>query len=221
VLLPELQEATRNLNGQGFTCRVVVVLSGLESDAECVPLIQNLNFECIRRSPTNSFGDAIRSGFHYVASDSDLVVTMDADGSHSPRTISKLLEQANQADVVVASRYVFGGSSANPLHLKLMSRLLNLVFRLLMGIKCSDLSTNFKVYHGNDIMNISLSCENFDVIEELLVKIRRRHKDDFKIVEVPDHFDERKFGKTKRKLGVFIVGYILTLIRLRVGRESN
>ncbi len=221
VLIPELHDAIRNLNEQGFICRVLIVLSRLETEEKCASLIQNAKFEFIRRYPTDSFGDAIRSGFQHVAFDSDFVVTMDADGSHSPHTISKLLEVASHANVVVASRYVAGGTSANPPHLKFMSRLLNLVFRILMGIRCSDISTNFKVYRANDIMNTSLTCDNFDVIEELLVKIRRLHRDDFRIVEVPDHFDTRKFGKTKRKLGVFIAGYVLTLIRLRFGREPK
>ena len=60
-------------------------------------------------------------------------------------TIPRLLEHADGNDVVVASRYVPGGQTDNGVVLRVMSRSLNACFRLVLGIPCHDVSTNFKL----------------------------------------------------------------------------
>ena len=77
-------------------------------------------------------------------------------------------------------------------------------------------STNFKIYKSDLIRDIKLSCKNFDVVEELLLKVKVKSGPNFTFVEIPDHFQQRKFGKSKRQLTVFIVSYIATLVKLRV-----
>ncbi len=97
-----------------------------------------------------------------------------------------------------------------------MSRLLNVVYALVLGIQCRDISTNFKLYYREDIFGLPLRCRNFDVIEEILVHISAKYGSSLVITEVPDHFHDRKYGVTKRRLGPFTLSYILTLIRLRL-----
>ena len=98
-----------------------------------------------------------------------------------------------------------------------MSRLLNLGYSLVLGLKIKDVSTNFKLYRSSALLVDELQCENFDIVEEILARALRAKKG-LKVVEVPDHFFERKAGESKRKLGPFIASYLLTLYRLRRGK---
>ena len=141
---------------------------------------------------------------------------MDADGSHDPATIPRLLARADDADVIIASRYVDGGRSDNGAVLRGMSRSLNLAYSVVLGLKCRDLSTNFKLFHYADIRDVSLTCSNFDVVEELLFRVRQAKGPSLRILEIPDYFHERDEGETKRQLGPFVASYLLTLVRLRV-----
>lgn len=166
------------------------------------------------RGPTDTFGDAIRSGIAAIDRRSEFVIVMDADGSHAPTSIARLVAEAQGAHVVVASRYVDGGTTDNSAALRFMSRALNLAYRLVLGIKCKDVSTNFKLYRAEDLRRVTLTMTNFDVVEELMYRLKVLHGKDFVIKEIPDRFFERKYGVTKRRLGPFIVSYVKTLAYL-------
>lgn len=212
-LVPEIRGALDSLHLSGF--EVVVVLPSHAGDDEKQE-IEGLGARVVTREPTDSFGDALRTGFASVSPEADLVVTMDADGSHDPSSLPGLISaMEDSTDVVIASRYTAGGQTDNPFLLKLMSRALNRAYGLILGIDCSDISTNFKVYRREDLQQLSLSCVDFDVVEEILFRIQQLHGTDFEVVEVPDHFYERQHGVTKRRLGPFTVSYLLTLVRLR------
>jgi hypothetical protein len=62
---------------------------------------------------------------------------------------------------------------------------------------------------------MELESLNFDIVEEILAKAAFSDQA-LTIVEIPDHFHERKYGESRRQLGPFVVAYLLTLIRLRV-----
>ena len=211
-LLPAL---AAELNRSGWTAHeILIVLPSAAGDAE-VAEVAGLGGTPIRREPTDRFGDAIRSGLAHVAGCAEWVVVMDADGSHSPHTVPRLLGQDPAADVVVASRYVAGGTTDNPLHLRAMSRGLNLTYSLILGLKCRDVSTSFKRYRARDMTKLQLTCENFDIVEEIFLRVKMLHGHEFSVLEVPDHFSERRYGQTKRSLGPFIASYLATLVRLR------
>lgn len=211
-LLPRVHQALRDADA--VPSEVVVVLPGFADNAE-VDLITGLGGRVVIREPSDSFGDAIRSGLAAVSQDSRYVVVMDADGSHSPETITRLLRAPTDVDVVVASRYVAGGSTENSFILRVMSRALNLAYGLVLGIKCRDISTNFKRYRADDVTSAALLGRDFDVVEELFLRVKLRHGSAFRILEIPDHFAERKAGSTKRQLGPFIFSYLTSLARLR------
>jgi dolichol-phosphate mannosyltransferase len=211
-LLPEISMAVDELLYGPL--EVIVVVPDFASDDE-IEEIRELGGRPIRRSPSNSFGDALRCGFAAVNERSAFTVVMDADGSHSPSTIPRLLIVSPGIDVVVASRYTHGGTSDNSLPLRLMSRSLNLAFRWVLDIRCRDVSTNFKRFRTQDVLGVSLVGSDFDVVEELLFRVKHLHGHDFSLVEVPDHFSERRYGTTKRRLGPYVASYLTTLVRLR------
>lgn len=148
------------------------------------------------------------------------VVFMDADGSHGPEFIEKLWQERNNADLVIASRYMPGGKTENPAILVWMSLVVNVMFRLVLGLKCADVSNSFRLYKGDDLRALSLECENFDIVEEILVKLCCANEN-YRVKEIPFVFEKRKAGKTKRNLVVFAMSYIGTLIRLaRLKRQA-
>jgi dolichol-phosphate mannosyltransferase len=217
-LLPKLAITLSTVHG--LSSEFLVVVPSFTTGADLDEL-RALGAHPVIRGPSNSFGDAIRSGFTAADKSSDLVVVMDADGSHDPETIPRLLAEASSADVVVASRYTAGGSTDNSAALRWMSHGLNLAYRVILGISCKDVSTNFKLYKRDDLAKITLTSNDFDVVEELLFRLKMLHGKNLVIKEIPDRFFERKFGVTKRRLGPFVVSYLKTLIYLSwLGRQK-
>ena len=211
VLLPEISTAINSLPHNPK--EILVVLASFATISE-VNEITNLGAKTVIRSPTNSFGDAIRTGFANASAFSEYIITIDADGSHSPATIPKLLAVAPGAHLVTGSRYMKGGSTDVKLSLRIMSRLLNFAFGFVFGLESKDLSGNFKLYKKSSLSNFTLDGKNFDVLQELIFKMKVHHGSRFVVKEVPYHFSERNTGKSKRKLLSFIVSYLKTLLKL-------
>lgn len=219
VLLPKLRHVQHVVLSSGIVLDVLVVVSNHEFETKSCQVIDEYGFRYIRRIPTNSFGDALRTGFASIDSTVDYVVTMDADGSHDPESILQMIPLIGNAGVVVASRYVEGGSTANPWILRVMSRVLNFIFQRVTGISCRDISTNFKMYHARDLQGLELRSRDFDIIEEILIRIRRNSAGQLRVIEVPVHFAPRLHGETKRQLTPFIASYIITIFRYRFERK--
>lgn len=169
----------------------------------------------INRSGGDNFGDAVRTGIQKAQG--RYVVFMDADGSHTPEFIPNLYRYKDEYDVVIASRYVSGGYTENSRPLVLMSTVLNLTYRLVLGLNCKDISNSFKLYRAEQLKSLTLRCNNFDIVEEILFKLSRKYK--ARIKEVPAVFRKRMFGDTKRNLVTFMFTYFYTLCKLRLARE--
>jgi dolichol-phosphate mannosyltransferase len=147
------------------------------------------------------------------------ILCMDSDGSHPPSFVKEMWAARNRADLVIASRYVKGGGTENPAVLIFLSYLVNLTFRMILGIRCMDLSNSFRLYQGGALRSLTLECRNFDIIEEILLKLSLRDAD-FSILELPFTFQTRKEGRTKRDLVAFMFSYMGTLRRLHRLRKS-
>lgn len=166
----------------------------------------------ISRRGGNYFGCAVRTGIEEASG--RYVIFMDADGSHPPEFISELFCFADSYEVVIASRYIDKGNTENSFALILMSRIVNWTFSIVLNLPCKDVSNSFKVYRVEQLKSLNLTCNNFDIVEEILFKLRREHPA-IKFKEVPFVFKKRMFGKTKRNLLVFILAYIFTILKLR------
>lgn len=208
LLLPRLRAV---LDGIGDDCEVVVVDTTTPLDATRSACESN-GVRYVNRSPGNTFGDAVRTGIREARG--EWIVFMDADGSHSPEFLPQLLEHVPSYDVVIASRYVDGGFTENSRILVLMSRVLNVSYSLILNLSCRDVSNSFKAYRGDSLRALTLRCQNFDIVEEILYKLVRRNPDT-RIKEVPFSFKKRMFGETKRNLFAFMLTYLFTIVRLR------
>jgi dolichol-phosphate mannosyltransferase len=188
----------------------IIVIDGFVCDKNTYLECKKNKVNYCQRYNNNSYGEAVRAGI--ARSKADYIVIMDADLSHSPKFINKMYKKKNY-DVVIASRYVDGGSTENPYHLILMSRLLNYVYSKILSLKIKDISNSFRLYNAKKLKNIEINCNNFDLVEEILYELVKKFKK-IKIIELPYLFKRRKFGLSKRTL-IFSIAYLLTLIRLR------
>lgn len=209
LLLPRIRVAFEALPA---TTEVIVVDTVVPMDATGSVCLDN-DAQYVNRHPANSFGDAVRTGIRQARG--EWIIFMDADGSHAPEFIPKLIEEINTNDVVIASRYVEGGVTENDKILVLMSRILNLSYSLFLNLKCKDVSNSFKIYRAELLKNLELKCQNFDIVEEILYKIARQNPG-VRIKEIPFTFKKRMFGKTKRNLLAFMGTYLFTIIKLRL-----
>ncbi len=207
MLLPLLRQSAASL---GATWEILVI--DTQQPRDHTPEVCRKNeVRCVPREQGPLYGHAIRTALREARG--QWVIFMDADGSHNPAFLPSLWEHRQNADLVIASRFIQGGKTENPAVLIFMSLMVNVAFRLALGLKCCDVSNSFRLYRGDDLRALQLKCDHFDIIEEILVKLVMA-RPSYRIKEVPFVFEKRKAGKTKRNLLLFALGYAATLVRL-------
>jgi dolichol-phosphate mannosyltransferase len=219
ILIPSYDEA---LNLKVILPRLKTCVSGLTRDYEVLVLdsqagCKSTQYLCeineikyIRREGGDSYGAAIRTGLR--ESGGKYILIMDADGSHDIASISVMWKARNMGQIVVASRYIEGGRTDNPKQLIYLSRLVNTIFRVTLGINCRDVSNSFRLYPGEILRTMKLASNNFDIIQEILIIASFMHA--MKILEIPTRFKRREYGLSKRNLLVFAISYGITLTKL-------
>lgn len=208
ILLPRLKAVLSSLAIQSEIIVVDTMISMDNTRSVC----EAFGARYVNRRGGNNYGDAVRTGIDEAAGRH--IMFMDGDGSHTPEFVQELVQYMDDHDVVVASRYVSGGSTDNPQSLIIMSRIINIMYSVVLGLNCKDVSNSFKVYRAAPLKAMRLTCQNFDIIEEILYKLKRQNRQ-LRIKEVPFTFKKRMFGNTKRNLLLFMFTYALTLIKLR------
>ncbi len=171
----------------------------------------------LQRSGKLGYGSAYADGFRAALDlDADYIVQMDADFSHNPRDIPRLLEAAEGVDVVIGSRYVEGGSIQGwPLRRRIVSRVANLVARLLLGLPIRDCTMGFKCFRRSTLESINFAdvrskgfCSGYEI--NYLC-----HRSGKVFREVPIGFVDRQAGKSKLKRRM-ILETLFVLLRLRL-----
>ncbi len=166
----------------------------------------------------DGYGAALRGGF--ARAGGEFIITMDSDLSHEPEFIESLWRARDRADIIIASRYVKGGHADMSLWRAFLSRILNIVFTRILRIPVRDISSGFRLYRRAAIQAIPILANDFDVLEEILIRL---HVEGHKVEEVPFHYRPRKEGKSNAKLFRFAIAYLKTLCamaRLRYGKKK-
>jgi dolichol-phosphate mannosyltransferase len=158
----------------------------------------------LHRPGKQGLGAAYLAGFAWAAERQyDAVVEMDADGSHAPEELPRLLDAVRDADVVLGSRWVPGGKVVNwPFHRLLLSRGGNLYVRLALGMPLRDATGGYRVYRLPvlDKMDVeSVASQGYCFQVDLAW---RAHRNGFRVVEVPITFAERERGASKMSSGI-------------------
>lgn len=216
TLLPQIKE---NLDKEENLEYEILVVDSMEKTDNTKEVCEENNVKYFNRENGNNYGDAIRTGI--AKAQNDYLLIMDADGSHSPKELSKLIKDCEDYDLTIGSRYIKNGKTENNFILIFMSWMVNIAYRLCLKIKVKDISNSLRIYKAKDIKSIKLESDNFDIVEEILIKLCLTNKE-YKIREVPITFEKRKQGKSKRKLVKFIFSYIKTMKRLiKIRKEVN
>jgi dolichol-phosphate mannosyltransferase len=146
----------------------------------------------------------------------EYVLTMDADMSHPAEFIRHLWEARDNADIVIASRYVPGGRADQPAFRLLLSRVLNAFFAKGLSIPVKDLSSGFRLYRRRLFERIDFQFLNFVLLIEILLRAFARGS---RIEEVPFHYQPRIHGGSHARIFQFGLDY-LRLFR-RIWRIRN
>lgn len=207
-LIPRLNVVLLQIK-QPYEILVIDTMSKMDDTEE---ICQKNKCVYVNRENGNGYGDAIRTGIRRASN--KYLVIMDADGSHNPDDIIKFYEVIEKGyDLIIGSRYIAGGNSHNGLILKLMSYILNVTYRIFFNIKAKDVSNSFRMYHTEHLKSLILECNNFDIVEEIIIKLSIAISP-FRLLEVPVFFNQRKYGKSKRDLVKFILTYMTSIRRL-------
>lgn len=162
------------------------------------------------------YGGAMRTAFKYASK--DMFMILDADGSQDIKKISDMYNTfcTYKPDVVIGSRYVVGGQTEDSKISQIMSHILNWFFTRAMGVDVKDVSDSFRIYNTADLKNLYLECDNFDIAEECLFKLKLLKGGKLNVKEVPIKFVKREIGESKRSLLKFIISFSKTLIQFWV-----
>lgn len=148
----------------------------------------------VHKTWNKGVGYAIKEGFRQAKG--DIIVTMDGDLSHLPEDIPKLVNALGSADVALGSRFIEGGRLETDIMRKFITRSFNFLSGLLLGLSLHDMTTGFRAHKKKVLDSISLKSNDFELHIEIPIKA---HKNGFKIVEVPIHYEKRRGGESKLK----------------------
>lgn len=169
----------------------------------------------LHREGKQGLGTAYVAGFRWALERHyPLVLEMDADFSHQPRHLPELLAAAEEADLVLGTRYIPGGGVEGWSALrKLVSRGGNLYARMVLGLPFHDLTGGFKCFRRRVLETIDLDAVRSEGYAFQVELTWRAWNAGFRIVEVPIVFPDRTRGKSKMSTGIVreAMGNILKL----------
>ena len=185
---------------------VVVDDSSPDGTGELVKKLQGIypRLVLLSRPRKAGLGTAITDSFRFILSwpnPPDYLVTMDADHSHDPLDIPRLLRQArNGSDIVIGSRYCGGGKVKGWNFRRIMiSRIANRITAGLVGLPINDFTSGFRCYSRKHVQEVlpKLHSETYEIQIETLRQAKLQNS---KVGEIPIVFENRKKGKSKLTL---------------------
>ena len=183
----------KTLEQLGVSYEILVVDDG--SDDRSADIAQELKAHVLKKAHQGK-GFALRSGFRQAKG--ELVVTLDADGSHQPEEIPLVLRyiRENKADFVIGSR--FFNSEANKTKIPKINRtgnrMFNSLIRYLTGVQISDSQSGFRAIRSSLIKRMKLGSHGYEVESEMLVKALKMGA---RVAETPISFVQRTMGSSK------------------------
>jgi len=160
---------------------------------------RNSRLHVLHREKKMGLGTAYLNGFTWgLQRDFDAFIEMDADFSHHPKYLPRMLELLEQNPVVIGSRYVPGGGTVNwGLGRKLISRGGSIYSRLILGASIRDFTGGFNGWKRDVLGKVDLPTLRSDGYSFQIELKYRAYLRGFKIVEFPIIFEDRKVGKSK------------------------
>lgn len=155
--------------------------------------------EVLHRPAKGGLGPAYQAGFAWgLARGFDALCEMDADGSHDPDDLPRLVKALAGADLVIGSRYVPGGAVADwPVHRRALSLGANRYVQLCTALPVRDATAGFRAYRREVLEAVDLATLKSDGYSFQLELALRTWRRGFRTVELPITFTERRAGASK------------------------
>jgi dolichol-phosphate mannosyltransferase len=180
---------------------------------------QHDHVEVLHRPRKEGLGPAYLAGFAQALADPEveLVLEMDADFSHNPDDVPRLIAAAKDADLVLGSRYVKGGSIGSWGALRrFVSAGGSLYARILLGVPVHDLTGGFKCFHRRVLETLDLAAVDSRGYAFQIETTYRTLRAGFRVVEVPITFVDREHGGSKMSRTIVLEAiWKVPVLRLR------
>ncbi len=161
----------------------------------------------LHRTGPRGLGLAYTEGFRRALADgAEVIIQMDCDFSHNPADVPRLLARISDCDLVIGSRYIPGGGTAEDwgVERKLLSAWANFYARTILGLRIRDVTGGFRAWKRETLEGIDLSrvrSQGYIFQVEMAYICERMG---YRILEVPIRFEERRKGHSKMSLRVQI-----------------
>ena len=172
----------------------------------------------VSREEKTGLGPAYREGFAKALElGADIIVQMDADFSHKPEVVPRLLQEIDGYDVVIGSRYLDGVNVVNwPLSRLLLSYFANVYARWVTGLPLRDATGGFKCWRRDVLESIDLDSVQSDGYAFQIETSFLAHRKGFRIKEIPIVFEDRHSGTSKMTKAIVREAFWMVLkLRLR------
>ena len=159
---------------------------------------KNDNLILIKREKKLGLNTAHIMAYEYaLKNDYDKLITLDADFSHDPNEIGKIIDYLDEYDFVIGSRYVNGGKNVQPLFRYLISYLGNKLIKFLFKSSFNEFTTSYRGFNLKKLNNFNLNQikgNGYSFFMETVIVLERLK---YKSFEFPIHFKDRIYGKSK------------------------
>lgn len=186
-----------------------------KTHAKIITAKKKIRVDIITRDAKSGLSSAIVKGVQYAAG--DFLLIMDSDFSHPPNVIPSIIQalQDSNYDIVIASRYVKGGSIIGwPFKRRLVSKGATKIARYGLGIEVKDPVSGFFAFRRDIINDIKFDAIGYKMLLEILVKTKGA-----RVKEIPYTFTNRRIGTSKLDAGVMF-DYLRSVLRLyRYGKS--
>lgn len=177
-----------------------------DKTGDIVESLNNLRVFLLRRAGKLGLGTAYTDGFKYALQHNyEYILEMDADFSHNPNDIPKLISAAKNYDLAIGSRYVQGINVVNwPMSRLILSYMASIYVRMITGMKVCDPTGGFKCFRRKVLESIDLDNILSDGYSFQVEMNYRTYQKGFKIKEVPIVFTDRVNGVSKMSKKIII-----------------
>jgi len=156
------------------------------------------NLDLLVRDKKSGLDSAHKQAFEYAKKNNfDYLITMDADFSHDPKELTKIVENLHSNSFVLGSRYVYGGKCLMKGSRLIISYLGNKFIKIISGIKSNEFTTSYRGFNLEKLENFHLNNVNYKGYSFFMGTIFELYKINITIKEIPIIFQDRSKGISK------------------------